>query len=94
MRFRARVWRLRDLIYARCPNCFCEVLARWSTSDYGVTLWMGIRLLFGAQPYYCARCRRRFVSFRPRKPRASRSKGLEGDAPSQPSRRAAWTATD
>lgn len=89
LRFRAQVWRLRDLIYARCPDCFCEALARWSPSHYGVSLWAGFRLLLGAQPYYCARCRRRFVSFRPRKRRAGGRRDGQGGAASAPVRRAA-----
>ncbi|MCL6544114.1 MAG: hypothetical protein K6T61_02720 [Bryobacteraceae bacterium] len=68
-RFQAKTWRYRDLIYARCPACFCETLGTWSPNDYGVTVWSGLLMLMGAQPYTCTRCRRRFVSFRPRKPR-------------------------
>lgn len=72
-RFQAATWKLRDLVYARCPDCFCETLASWSPNDYGVTLWSGLRMLLGGRPYYCVRCRRRFVSFRPRKQRPLRS---------------------
>lgn len=68
-RFQAAIWRLHDLVYARCPDCFCETLASWSPNDYGFTLWSGLRILVGGRPYSCVRCRRRFVCFRPRKPR-------------------------
>lgn len=90
LRFRAQVWRFRDLIYAHCPDCFCDVLSHWSPSHYGVSLWAGFRLLLGAQPYYCARCRRRFVSFRPRKRRMRGAANHEDNgAGSPPDARAA-----
>jgi hypothetical protein len=73
-RFVFRLWRLSDLPYARCPECWNMRLTTWSTHHYHVPLGRGILLFFGANPYRCESCRHNFVSFLPRKYRFRRSR--------------------
>lgn len=68
-RFVDRTWRVENVFFARCPNCWRLDLGRWSTQDYRPTLWQSLWLRLGANPWRCEYCRTNFVSFRPRKQR-------------------------
>ncbi len=65
-RFVARTWRLSDLKYARCPQCWRMDLSLWSEKDRHLTLTMALRMALGAKPFRCEYCRINFLSFRRR----------------------------
>lgn len=63
-RFRTRVWRASNMIYARCPRCFRMQLSTWSEQYYNPAFTIKAKLRFGATPYRCEICRCNFASFR------------------------------
>ena len=68
-RFMRSIWRISEMRYAHCPRCLNMDLGYWSTADYRPPWSIKMVLRLGAQPYRCGRCRYRFASFRPLKPR-------------------------
>jgi hypothetical protein len=67
--FVARPFGLLHSLWANCPRCYRLDLATWDPAYYRSTLWMRIRVFFGAHHWRCEPCRVNFVSFRPRKQR-------------------------
>lgn len=65
-RFVARTWRLSNLQYARCPECWRTDLSLWSEKDCHITPFMALRMSLGAKPFRCEYCRVNFLSFRRR----------------------------
>lgn len=70
-RFRARVWSVSQVVYARCPRCFRTELSTWSEQYYNPTFGTKLKLRIGATPYRCEFCRCNFASFRACKERFS-----------------------
>jgi Zn finger protein HypA/HybF involved in hydrogenase expression len=68
-RFQAKVWRLADLRWARCPKCYRKDLSFWSEEHYLPTRWTRLLLNFGAKRLRCEVCRFNFAGFRPIKER-------------------------
>lgn len=80
-RFEAKVWRVADVRWARCPRCYRKDLTIWSEEHYLPKWWTSVLLNFGAKRLRCERCRYNFAGFRPVKewyrfPR-SRKQGAE-----------------
>ncbi|MBI3682486.1 MAG: hypothetical protein HY235_19065 [Acidobacteria bacterium] len=63
-RFAARIWRITDLRYARCPQCYRMDLTTWSEEHYLPRFATWIRICFGAKRLRCEPCRLNFASFR------------------------------
>lgn len=66
-RFRTAVWRLFDLLFARCPRCYGMELGSWDLKHYNARGLTRLLVTIGARRVRCDRCRHNFVSFRPRK---------------------------
>ncbi len=63
-RFQAKVWKLSQVVYARCPRCYRTELSTWSEQYYNPALGTILKLRIGATPYRCEFCRCNFASFR------------------------------
>lgn len=70
-RYRARVWKFSQIVYARCPKCYRNQLSTWSEQYYNPTFGTRFKLRIGATPYRCEFCRCNFASFRACKERFS-----------------------
>jgi DNA-directed RNA polymerase subunit RPC12/RpoP len=73
-RFADAIWDLRNLLYAKCPQCYNTELCFWKPEQYHAPARWRFLLAIGARPRRCERCRRNFVSFRPCKIRYQRRK--------------------
>jgi DNA-directed RNA polymerase subunit RPC12/RpoP len=88
-RFRANIWSLRYLPFAKCPSCHRMDLSRWSRDYYSPPSSTILMLGLGAKPVRCAYCRINFWSFRivkerfDKRKRASRSQIVALPADSQ-----------
>lgn len=82
-RFAARVWKLADLRYARCPKCYRMDLSTWTEEHYLPKFVTLTRLRLGAKRLRCEYCRFNFAGFRPvkqryKRKRSGRSAPVEG----------------
>ena len=73
-RFGGAIWGLRNVVYAKCPQCYNLELCLWKPEQYHAPAMWRFLLAIGARPRRCERCRRNFVSFRPCKVRYQRRK--------------------
>jgi hypothetical protein len=63
------------MFYTQCPRCLRQDLSTWDLRHYHATLWMRVRMLFGARRWRCEVCRCNFLSLRPRKEKYVRPAG-------------------
>lgn len=70
-RFHARVYKLSDLRYSRCPLCYRMELTEWSEQHYFPRAGTLFLMRLGAKRLRCEHCRFNFAGFRPIKIRFS-----------------------
>ena len=63
-RWRHSLWRLREMLNARCPRCYRLELTTWEETYYHVPVLWRILTGLGAKKVRCKACRHNFVSFR------------------------------
>ncbi len=63
-RFRASIWRVRQLFYAKCPRCLRLDLSKWNTTHYSPPFTTSLAVACGAKSVRCEYCRHNFWSFR------------------------------
>jgi hypothetical protein len=63
-RFKKKVWRFSEIVYARCPRCYRLDLATWEERLYTPPWKVKLLLRLGAQPTRCGACRCNFASYR------------------------------
>lgn len=63
-RFRASIWRVRQMLYAKCPRCHRLDLSKWNTDHYNPPFGTRFAVACGAKPVRCEYCRHNFWSFR------------------------------
>lgn len=63
-RWRHSLWRIREILYARCPRCYRLELTTWDETYYHVPTTWRILTGLGAKKVRCKACRTNFVSFR------------------------------
>ncbi len=63
-RFRASIWRIRQMFYAKCNRCHRMDLSKWNTDHYNPPLGTRIAVACGAKAVRCEYCRHNFWSFR------------------------------
>ena len=63
-RFRASIWRVRQLSYAKCPRCLRLDLSKWNTTHYNPHFTTSLAVACGAKSVRCEYCRHNFWSFR------------------------------
>jgi len=64
LRFHREVWKISDLIYAKCPRCCRMELGTWSEKYCTPSFLVRLKIYFGALRIRCERCRCNFASFR------------------------------
>jgi len=63
-RFRASIWRARQMLYAKCTRCHRLDLSKWNTDHYNPPFGTRLAVACGAKPVRCDYCRHNFWSFR------------------------------
>jgi len=63
-RFRASIWRVRQVLYAKCPRCLRLDLSKWNTTHYNPPFTTSLAVACGAKCVRCEYCRHNFWSFR------------------------------
>lgn len=63
-RWKESLWRIRELLYARCPRCFGLKLGTWEETYYHVPWTWKVQAGLGAKKVRCRACRLNFMSFR------------------------------
>jgi hypothetical protein len=63
-RFRASIWRARQVLYAKCPRCIRLDLSKWNTTHYNPPFTTSLAIACGAKCVRCEYCRHNFWSFR------------------------------
>ena len=63
-RFRASIWRMRQVFFAKCTWCHRMDLSKWNTDHYNPPLATRIAVTCGAKAVRCEYCRHNFWSFR------------------------------
>jgi DNA-directed RNA polymerase subunit RPC12/RpoP len=66
-RFVSRTVILKDLLYARCPQCARMDLNGWTGKTHQPNSWTLIKIALGAFRWRCEYCRVNFASFRQRR---------------------------
>jgi endogenous inhibitor of DNA gyrase (YacG/DUF329 family) len=62
--FRASIWHLRHMFYAKCPRCHRLDLSKWDTTHYNPPFTTSLAVACAAKPVRCEYCRNNFWSFR------------------------------
>jgi DNA-directed RNA polymerase subunit RPC12/RpoP len=63
-RFRASIWRIRQMFYAKCPRCHRLDLSKWNVDHYNPPMATRIAVALRAKTVRCEYCRHNFWSFR------------------------------
>jgi DNA-directed RNA polymerase subunit RPC12/RpoP len=63
-RWQESLWRIHEIIYARCPRCFGLKLTTWEETYYHVPWSWKVQASLGAKKVRCKACRHNFLSFR------------------------------
>ena len=63
-RFRASIWRMRQVFFAKCTRCHRMDLSKWNTDHYNPPIATRIAVTCGAKAVRCEYCRHNFWSFR------------------------------
>jgi DNA-directed RNA polymerase subunit RPC12/RpoP len=66
-RFVTRTLVVRDLFFARCPECHRMDLNSWTGKTFDPPWFTATKIWFGAKRWRCEYCRVNFASFRKRK---------------------------
>jgi hypothetical protein len=77
IRFKRRVWRFSEIVYARCPRCYRLDLTTWEERLYNPPFKTKLLLRLGAQPMRCGACRCNFASYRKVKRRYQNRQRIE-----------------
>jgi C4-type Zn-finger protein len=63
-RWTQSLWRIHEMIYARCPKCYRLELTNWEETYYKIPSSWRVMAGMGAKKVRCKACRYNFLSFR------------------------------